>query len=342
MLVRTTDTEDVQEGAQLRQQIARVLERRRELIINDACAVFPFAASHNLETADGSHLCALTLHLLLSGVQNGDVDSRSGAVADVRAFADEHGVGVRQLFVLVYLLERTALDEAALDETLGATSEQWLAVAQVVRHASFDCLAALTERATQESANSIIDPLTTVHTRAVLDAALEKEIRRAERFGHPFALVLLDVDRLSDLNARHGYGFGDRVLERIGIGMRSYFREHDWVARYGGDMFAVVLPETAPEHAELLAEQVRAMVQERLALQDHRTEEIVSVTASVAVLIAESVDSSVNAKQVLQQAEQAVGRAKAAGRNRVERIELKGTPDASTHEEQRRQRPEDA
>src|SRR6185503_3893319 len=157
----------------------------------------------------------------------------------------------------------------------------------------------LTERVAQESTRSIFDPLTTVYTRWVLDSALEKEIRRAERFGHPFALVLLDVDHLSDLNLAHGYGFGDRILERIGIVMGNFFREHDWVARHGEDTFAVVLPETGPDNAEHLAEQARKTVEERLALQDHRTEANVPVTVSVAVLIAESVDSSVNARQVL-------------------------------------------
>jgi diguanylate cyclase (GGDEF)-like protein len=175
-----------------------------------------------------------------------------------------------------------------------------------------------------------------VHTRLVLDVALEKEIRRAERFRHAFALVLLDVDRLSAVNIAHGYGFGDRVLERIGIVMRSFFREHDWVARHGEDTFAVVLPETSPAAVEHLAEQVRAMVEERLALQDHRTDEVVPVTVSVAALIAESVDASVNARQMLLQAEEAVRRAKAAGRNRVERIQLRALPTRSTPEDLRR------
>jgi GGDEF domain-containing protein len=258
MLVRTSDTENVRERTELRNQIARILERQREPIINDTLAVFPFVGPHPPESEDASRLCDLTLRLLVAAIENEEIDARSSAIAELRAFADEHEVGVRQLFGLAYLLERTALDEAALDETFGATSEQWPAIAQIVRHASFECLGAITERVAQESTRSIFDPLTTVYTRWVLDTALEKEIRRAERFGHPFALVLLDVDHLSDLNLAHGYGFGDRVLERIGIVMGNFFREHDWVARHGEDTFAVVLPETGPANAEQLAEQVRA------------------------------------------------------------------------------------
>jgi excisionase family DNA binding protein len=112
------------------------------------------------------------------------------------------------------------------------------------------------------------------------------------------------------------------VLERIGIVMRNYFREQDWVTRYSEDSFVVLLPETPPEYAEVLAERVREMVEERLAFRDYRTERRVPVTVSVSVLIAEVVDSTITVEQMLQHAEQAVHRAKHAGRNRVERVDV--------------------
>jgi len=158
----------------------------------------------------------------------------------------------------------------------------------------------------------------------VLLAALEKEIRRAERFLHPFAMILVDVDHLNAINAKHGYGFGDRVLERIGIVIRNYFREHDWVTRCSEDTFAILLPETARPNAESLADGLRVTVEERLALRDYRTEEQVQVTVSVAVLIGDG-QSSNNADQVLRQAEEAIVRAKERGRNRVEVVEIGGT-----------------
>ena len=170
--------------------------------------------------------------------------------------------------------------------------------------------------------SAIVDPLTTLHTRAVFLAALEKEIQRSERFGHPFAVILLDVDRLADINAKHGYGSGDRVLERIGFTVRNYFREQDWVARYAGDSFAVLLPETHREHAEQLADRIRATVETRLELHDYRSDEQVPVTVSVGVLIAEAVDQSVRAEQLLDDVKEAVDRAKQAGRNRLERVDV--------------------
>jgi diguanylate cyclase (GGDEF)-like protein len=228
---------------------------------------------------------------------------------------------VANLFGLVYLVERAALDELALDESFGATSEPWQALARIVRRSSFAVLAAYAERLeTTPGDKALIDPLTTLHTKPVLVAALEKEIQRAERFGHPFALILMDVDRLGQINEKQGYGSGDRVLERLGILLRNYFREQDWVARFAGGAMAVLLPETQREHAELLAEGVRTTVEGRMTLHDYRSEQESPVTISVALVFAESVDPTVRAEPLLDEGRQVMRRAKLAGGNRVESV----------------------
>jgi len=313
----------VTNDAQPREQLARILEQRIEIVINDALGVFPFAGIETLDTERSTTLGALLLHLLISATRDGELDSRSGRVADLQRIASENGLSISQLYSFAYLIERSALDELALDESFGATSEPWPAVAQMVRRASFDVLAAIADRISRApGAHALRDSLTTLHTRGVLLAALEKEIQRSERLHHPFALIALDVDHLTDINRLHGYGFGDRVLERIGILVTNYFREQDWVSRHDEDGFAVLLPETQPSDAERLADRLRITVQERLALRDHVTEQQVDVTVSVAVLVAESVDASVRADQMLQEAEDALNRAKEGGRNRVERVTL--------------------
>jgi len=310
---------------QERSQTARILEQHFDTILKDAVAIFPFAGAESSDHDRSANLADLILQLLTTAVREGELDQRTGRVSDLRQLALDFGLTVRQLFGLVYVIERAALDELALDESFGATSEAWPGVAQMVRRASFDVLAAVAERITREPDQSALhDSLTALHTRAVLLAALEKEIRRAERFLHPFALILVDVDHLSAINAKHGYGFGDRVLERIGIVIRNYFREHDWVTRCSEDTFAILLPETARANAELLADGLRVTVEERLALRDYRTEEQVQVTVSVAVLIGDG-QSSNNADKVLRQAEEAVVLAKERGRNRVEVVEIGGT-----------------
>jgi diguanylate cyclase (GGDEF)-like protein len=317
-LVLCTDTDSVQE----RSQTARILEQHSESILNDAVAIFPFAGAESSGQDRSANLADLILQLLTTALREGELDQRTGRVAELRRFALDFGLTVRQLFGLVYVIERAALDQLALDESFGATSEGWPGIAQMVRRASFDVLAAVAERIAREPDQSALhDSLTALHTRAVLLAALEKEVRRAERFGHPFALILVDVDHLAEINARHGYGFGDRVLERIGIVIRNYFREHDWVTRSSEDTFAILLPETARENAESLADGLRVTVEERLALRDYRTEEQVQVTVSVAVLIGVGQNPN-QPDQVLRQAEEAVVRAKRGGRNRLEVVEL--------------------
>ena len=305
----------------MRSRVARLLEHHLETIVAQAMAVFPYAGAQRLDTDERARLAGAALELLLSAVRDDTCDARNGAVADVRRLAQDHSVGMQQLFGLLYLLERTALQELA--EALRAESVPWPAIADLVRRASVDVLGALAEYVVQENSGSgLRDPLTTLHTRPVFEAALDKEIYRAERFHSGLALILFDVDRLGAINGRHGYGFGDRVLERIGIVMRNYFREHDWVARWSEDTFAVLLPETRPAHAELLADRVRVTIEERLRLRDYRTDERVSVTVSVAVVVAEPVDKQVTRERLLHEAEQAMHTAKRTGRNRVEKADV--------------------
>ena len=83
--------------------------------------------------------------------------------------------------------------------------------------------------------------------------ALEQEIERALRHQHALALLLFDIDDLSHINRDQGWGVGDRILERMGILARRFFRMHDWVARHADDAIAVLLPETTVDQAAVLA-----------------------------------------------------------------------------------------
>ena len=83
----------------------------------------------------------------------------------------------------------------------------------------------------------------------MFELALAQEIERALRHQHALALLLFDIDDLSQINREHGWGVGDRLLERTGILARQFFRTHDWVARYGDDSIAVLLPETTLDQA---------------------------------------------------------------------------------------------
>ncbi len=319
----SADSRCVQQRDELRRHAARVLETRADAIFDDARALAPFSGNGAGDADVLAGVGRAVLGTLTTAVRAGEIDPRSADVAGLRRVATEHGAGVQQLFALAYIVEHAALDALALEESLGATTDSWPAIARLVRRASFDVLAAFAERLSQEAgADALSDSLTTLHTRQILVAVLEKELQRSERFGHPFALILFDVDRLSAINDSHGFGFGDRLLERVGIVLRNYFRVQDWVCRMSADEFAVLLPETAGEHARQLAERVRVTVQDRMALRDYRSEEQVGVTVSAGLVVAGPIDASVGADRVLRAAEQAVQRAKHGGRNRVERVEI--------------------
>src|SRR5439155_26561351 len=188
-------------------------------------------------------------------------------------------------------------------------------VAQLVRRASFDLLAAYTERAQSEPAQTAVsDRLTTLYSRVMLDAVLAKEVERAGRFGYPISLILFDVDRLSMINEEHGYGVGDKILERLGIMIRQYFRQHDWVARHSEDSIAVLLSRGDAAHASDLAERVRHTVEERLGFTDHRTDKPVTVTVSAAVVNVQlAVGAVVAPERLLADAEAAGDRPKELG-----------------------------
>ena len=173
------------------------------------------------------------------------------------------------------------------------------------------------------SRSTVDDPLTTLLSRPVIDAVIPKECCRAERFEHWLSLMLLDIDNLSAINKAHGYGVGDRILERLGILMRTYFRETDWVSRWDEDTIAVLLPETIPSDALTLAERTRTMIEERLTFRDHRTEQRISMTVSVAVTSARAIEGEpIDHARFTAEAEAAMERAKTGGHNVVEQLVL--------------------
>jgi len=307
----------------LRQQTSTILLDRLDIITADTVAIFPYSGAETLDTDYCNRLGLLLTQLLAIAVRDGRLDARGRFMADLHRIVLELALSMERLFTFAYLTERTALDELALNDTIGATSEPWPLVAQLVRRASFDLLAAYTERAQLEpSETAITDRLTTLHTRPLFDAVLAKEVERAGRYGYAISLILFDVDHLSAINQEHGYGVGDKILERLGILIRQYFRQHDWVARHSEDSIAVLLSRTDAEHASSLAERVRATVEERLGFTDHRSDRAVPVTLSAAVInVQVAVGDVIDPERLLADAEAAVERAKQLGRNRVERLD---------------------
>jgi diguanylate cyclase (GGDEF)-like protein len=110
---------------------------------------------------------------------------------------------------------------------------------------------------------SATDTLTDLYNRTYFFAALEREIARSERSGRGFCLVMLDLDELKAINDRHGHHAGDAALRAVADTVRSGIRRIDVAARYGGDEFVALLPETDPTGGWVLAEKIRQGVAEQ-------------------------------------------------------------------------------
>lgn len=114
----------------------------------------------------------------------------------------------------------------------------------------------------QEQAASMIDAVTNVFTRGFLHDLLQGEISRAERTNRPLALLMCDLDDFKQVNDRYGHLMGDYVLSQVAAILKAAVRGSDYVVRYGGDEFLVVLPETDEEGGETVRQRIRRRVGE--------------------------------------------------------------------------------
>lgn len=161
---------------------------------------------------------------------------------------------------------------------------------------------------------SIIDALTQTYNRHHFVSKLAAEVRRAKRYSRPCSLLFVDVDRFKEINDEYGHLQGDQVLRDLGKLFLQSVREVDVVCRYGGDEFLVLLPETTLEMARQTAEKLRARVQE------HRFRHVDSPAVTVPVTVSMGVSAlelDQTDEEFLQAADEALYRAKKAGRNVV-------------------------
>ncbi len=169
-----------------------------------------------------------------------------------------------------------------------------------------------------------IDPLTGLYNRRAFMERASDELLRARRYNTPLALAMIDIDHFKLINDRFGHAVGDQVLVAFADTLEKSMRAVDVVARVGGEEFVLLMTETRIEEAIQVAERLRLEIAAAsLTVGNQRLQ----WTASLGVAILDAEDLSVSSALV--RADNALYRAKAAGRNRVE-VELKAAPTEAT------------
>lgn len=178
---------------------------------------------------------------------------------------------------------------------------------------------------------SVTDGMLKIYNRRYVEEHLEKEVRRADRYGGQFSVMIMDVDKFKDVNDRHGHQFGDRALVVFTSLVKSVIRSIDMLGRYGGDEFIVLLPQTGLDGAVTIAERIRAATAERLRLDDLSESPI-----TVSIGVSTYPDAGVRTPaEFLATADRALYLAKETGRNRVcTHFDVVATADEAAQEAQ--------
>ncbi len=197
----------------------------------------------------------------------------------------------------------------------------WLTATLALQSAADIRRAALLER------DTITDPLTGIYNRRYLDRRLEDECARARRYQLPLFVLLLDIDHFKAVNDAYGHPAGDQVLIFVGKLILRAVREADIVARYGGDEVLIIAPNNNLASATALAERLRQRVETHTLTLTSSPDGPQEIRITVSVGVAGTSRDMTDSRQLLENADIALYRAKQDGRNRV----IAHTPGAFPH-----------
>lgn len=168
--------------------------------------------------------------------------------------------------------------------------------------------------------NAKLDSLTNLANRGAFDESLKKEFERTKRYGGTFSLAMIDIDFFKKVNDKYGHIAGDKTLQAVAKLLREQTRVNDFVGRFGGEEFAILLPQTSADKAHSVMEKIREIVQANHIIYDGRK---IKVTISIGV--GEIDLPSETTESFIKRVDAALYRAKESGRNRVV-VETKKQP----------------
>ncbi len=211
----------------------------------------------------------------------------------------------------------------ALDASRGGKPQAALKYLRDIEEASDDIVSALGECISRRLGEvAVQDSLTGLGTRRLFDNDIAKQVHQHRRDGEPLALLLIDVDRFKRVNDRYGHAIGDEVLQMVAHALSCSLRASDRLYRWGGEEFAVLVPNGSSEDIKIVAERIRGEVAGRAV---STAEGEVRVTVSIGGTFAPIVGAP-DADSLFVCCDANLRRAKAAGRNRIVVSEYPGLP----------------
>jgi diguanylate cyclase (GGDEF)-like protein/PAS domain S-box-containing protein len=176
------------------------------------------------------------------------------------------------------------------------------------------CYTDITEQKTLESQLrklSITDPLTGLYNRRKLHEIIDDELQRAQRYQQEISLLMIDIDHFKHFNDQYGHERGDHILQNVAAAMKKHFRNVDWCCRFGGEEFCVILPDSDLPGTVDAAERFRQLI-------DDMDCDGLHVTISIGAAMLSNLNKSAAPEELITQADKALYKAKAAGRNQVQ------------------------
>lgn len=164
---------------------------------------------------------------------------------------------------------------------------------------------------------TIHDQLTGLYNRREMDRILDQEIERFDRYQHPFCLIMLDIDHFKSVNDNYGHPVGDQVLKWLSQILESRVRKMDRCIRYGGEEFAVILPETTKENGLIVAEWLQKNIAETPFILNNEAGNQDEISITISLGVADLLPDGGSKESLIAAADQALYQAKNQGRNRV-------------------------